>query len=84
MVYILDQVKALEEELLSRIKQQGLNVKPQIIVVRILKEFTYIPLNQERNTREMQLTSFHLTCTGDSSHTRCARDEMQSRDRAYY
>jgi sucrose synthase len=26
-------VKALEEELLLRIKQQGLNVKPQIVVV---------------------------------------------------
>ncbi|KAF5730257.1 sucrose synthase 6 [Tripterygium wilfordii] len=33
VVYILDQVKALEEELLLRINQQGLNVKPQIIVI---------------------------------------------------
>lgn len=33
VVYILDQVKALEEELLLRIKQQGLVVKPQIVVV---------------------------------------------------
>ncbi|KAL7201770.1 hypothetical protein ACSBR1_033467 [Camellia fascicularis] len=33
VVYILDQVKALEEELLLRIKQQGLSVKPQILVV---------------------------------------------------
>ncbi|KAF3952971.1 hypothetical protein CMV_021532 [Castanea mollissima] len=33
VVYILDQVKALEEELLLRIKQQGLNAKPQIVVV---------------------------------------------------
>lgn len=33
VVYILDQVKALEEEMLLRIKQQGLNVKPQILVV---------------------------------------------------
>ncbi|KAJ6959797.1 hypothetical protein NC653_037993 [Populus alba x Populus x berolinensis] len=32
VVYILDQVKALEEDLLLRIKQQGLNVKPQIVV----------------------------------------------------
>ncbi|KAK1592986.1 hypothetical protein Q3G72_033980 [Acer saccharum] len=32
VVYILDQVKALEEEMLLRIKHQGLNVKPQIIV----------------------------------------------------
>lgn len=34
MVYVLDQVLALEEELLLRIKQQGLNAKPQILVVR--------------------------------------------------
>ncbi|KAL0462453.1 UNVERIFIED_CONTAM: Sucrose synthase 7 [Sesamum latifolium] len=33
VVYVLDQVVALEEELLARIKQQGLNVKPQILVV---------------------------------------------------
>lgn len=33
MVYVLDQVVAFEEELLQRIKQQGLNVKPQILVV---------------------------------------------------
>lgn len=35
VVYILDQVRALEEEMLLRIKQQGLNVKPQIVVVSI-------------------------------------------------
>ncbi|XP_015883968.1 sucrose synthase 7-like isoform X2 [Ziziphus jujuba] len=33
VVYILDQVRALEEELLLRIKQQGLSVKPHILVV---------------------------------------------------
>lgn len=33
VVYVLDQVVAFEEELLLRIKQQGLNVKPQILVV---------------------------------------------------
>ncbi|KAG5064235.1 hypothetical protein JHK85_005418 [Glycine max] len=33
VVYILDQVKSLEAELLLRIRQQGLNVKPQILVV---------------------------------------------------
>ncbi|KMT13329.1 hypothetical protein BVRB_4g084720 isoform A [Beta vulgaris subsp. vulgaris] len=35
VVYILDQVRALEEELLIRYKNQGLNVKPQILVVGI-------------------------------------------------
>ncbi|XP_031117301.1 sucrose synthase 5-like isoform X2 [Ipomoea triloba] len=33
VVYVLDQVVALEEELLLRIKRQGLNAKPQILVV---------------------------------------------------
>ncbi|KAL3630365.1 Sucrose synthase 5 [Castilleja foliolosa] len=33
VVYVLDQVVAIEEELLKRIKNQGLNVKPQILVV---------------------------------------------------
>ncbi|CAN6936910.1 unnamed protein product [Brassica oleracea] len=33
VVYILDQVRALEEELLIRINQQGLGFKPQILVV---------------------------------------------------
>ncbi|KAH6837616.1 sucrose synthase 6 [Perilla frutescens var. hirtella] len=33
VVYVLDQVVAMEEEMLLRIKQQGLNVKPQILVV---------------------------------------------------
>ncbi|KAL5214480.1 hypothetical protein ABZP36_003632 [Zizania latifolia] len=33
VVYILDQVRAMEEELLQRIKQQGLNVTPKILVL---------------------------------------------------
>jgi len=33
VVYILDQVRALEAELLLRIKQQGLNIDPKILVV---------------------------------------------------
>jgi hypothetical protein len=33
-------VKALEEELLARIKQHGLNVKPQILVVSIINDST--------------------------------------------
>lgn len=35
LVYILDQVVAMEEEMLHRIKQQGLSFKPQILVVRL-------------------------------------------------
>lgn len=48
VVYILDQVKALEEELLLRIKQQGLNVKPQILVVtRLIPDAKGTKCNQE-------------------------------------
>ncbi|KAK4426997.1 Sucrose synthase 6 [Sesamum alatum] len=48
VVYILDQVKALEEELLLRIKQQGLNVKPKILVVtRLIPDAKGNKCNQE-------------------------------------
>ncbi|XP_072952908.1 sucrose synthase 1 [Typha angustifolia] len=33
VVYILDQVRALEEEMLLRIKQQGLDITPKILIV---------------------------------------------------
>ncbi|XP_047325411.1 sucrose synthase 2 [Impatiens glandulifera] len=33
IVYILDQVRALESEMLSRIKQQGLDITPRILIV---------------------------------------------------
>ncbi|KAM0960755.1 hypothetical protein ACFX2I_025651 [Malus domestica] len=48
VVYILDQVKAMEEELTLRIKQQGLTVKPQILVVtRLIPEARGTKCNQE-------------------------------------
>ncbi|KAK6925444.1 Sucrose synthase [Dillenia turbinata] len=48
VVYILDQVRALEEELLLRIKQQGLNVKPQIVVItRLIPDARGTKCNQE-------------------------------------
>ncbi|KAG8495494.1 hypothetical protein CXB51_013078 [Gossypium anomalum] len=33
VVYILDQVRALENEMLLRIKQQGLNITPRILII---------------------------------------------------
>ncbi|CAL0305110.1 unnamed protein product [Lupinus luteus] len=33
VVYILDQVRALENEMLNRIKKQGLNIKPRILII---------------------------------------------------
>lgn len=33
VVYILDQVRAMEKEMLKNIKQQGLDIQPQIVVV---------------------------------------------------
>ncbi|KAG5247250.1 sucrose synthase [Salix suchowensis] len=48
VVYILDQVKALEDELLLRIEHQGLNIKPQIIVVtRLIPDARGTKCNQE-------------------------------------
>ncbi|GLJ52621.1 hypothetical protein SUGI_1119950 [Cryptomeria japonica] len=47
VVYILDQVKALEEELLIRIKKQGLEITPQILVVtRLIPEAQGTKCNQ--------------------------------------
>ena len=33
VVYILDQVRALEHEMLLKIKQQGLDITPRILIV---------------------------------------------------
>lgn len=33
VVYILDQVRALEREMLERIRRQGLSIEPQILVI---------------------------------------------------
>ncbi|KAL8211236.1 hypothetical protein R6Q57_005673 [Mikania cordata] len=47
VVYVLDQVVAMEEELLLRIKQQGLSFKPQILVVtRLLPDAKGTECNQ--------------------------------------
>ncbi|KAF6174602.1 hypothetical protein GIB67_006254, partial [Kingdonia uniflora] len=48
VVYILDQVRAFEEEMLLRIKKQGLTVKPQILVVtRLIPDARGTKCNQE-------------------------------------
>ncbi|XP_048499057.1 sucrose synthase 5 isoform X2 [Beta vulgaris subsp. vulgaris] len=53
VVYILDQVRALEEELLIRYKNQGLNVKPQILVVtRLIPDSQGTKCNQELESIE--------------------------------
>ena len=36
IVYILDQVRALENEMVLRIKQQGLDITPKILIVSLL------------------------------------------------
>jgi len=47
VVYILDQVRALENEMLLRIKHQGLDIKPEIIVViRLIPEAYGTTCNQ--------------------------------------
>ncbi|KAJ8459376.1 hypothetical protein OPV22_032302 [Ensete ventricosum] len=48
VVYILDQVRAFEEELLLRIKQQGLTITPRILVVtRLIPEARGTKCNQD-------------------------------------
>ncbi|CAH9066095.1 unnamed protein product [Cuscuta epithymum] len=48
VVYILDQVRALEEEMLQRIKQQGLNFEPKILVVtRLIPDARGTKCNRE-------------------------------------
>ena len=49
IVYILDQVRALEKEMLLRIQQQGLDFKPKILIVSVfmlisVHFFNYITL----------------------------------------
>ena len=51
VVYILDQVRAMENEMLLRIKRQGLDITPQIIVVKCC----YVP--------HIMFTLFHLLPT---------------------
>eukprot|EP00250_Pteridium_aquilinum_P014599 c22086_g1_i1 orf=234-2723(+) len=47
IVYILDQVRALEDEILRNIKQQGLHITPQILVVtRLIPEAKGTTCNQ--------------------------------------
>ncbi|XP_077230868.1 sucrose synthase 1-like [Tasmannia lanceolata] len=47
IVYILDQVRALENEMLLRIKQQGLDITPRILIVtRLLPDATGTTCNQ--------------------------------------
>ncbi|KAI4301443.1 hypothetical protein L6164_034721 [Bauhinia variegata] len=47
VVYILDQVRALENEMLLRIKKQGLDFKPRILIVtRLIPDAKGTPCNQ--------------------------------------
>ncbi|XP_016560203.1 sucrose synthase 7 isoform X1 [Capsicum annuum] len=60
VVYVLDQVVAFEEEMLQRIKQQGLNAKPQILVVtRLIPDAKGTKCNQElepiKNTKHSHI-----------------------------
>jgi sucrose synthase len=44
IVYILDQVRALEDEIIEKLELQGLDIKPQIVVVRKKIAFLYCHL----------------------------------------
>ncbi|CAN1266732.1 Sucrose synthase 6 [Linum perenne] len=61
VVYILDQVRGLEEELLQRIKLQGLRVKPNIIVItRLIPEARGTKCDQEVEPIENTTHSYIL------------------------
>lgn len=45
VVYILDQVRAMENEMLLRIKQQGLNITPKILIVSLAPNMTKYELS---------------------------------------
>ncbi|CAN1341221.1 Sucrose synthase, partial [Linum perenne] len=54
VVYILDQVRALEEEMLHRIKQQGLDITPRILIItRLLPDAVGTTCGQ-RMERDLQ------------------------------
>ncbi|XLR20059.1 hypothetical protein S83_047971 [Arachis hypogaea] len=42
VVYILDQVRALESEMLNRIKKQGLDITPRILIVSPYSRCKYL------------------------------------------
>ncbi|KAJ6677209.1 hypothetical protein OIU85_010389 [Salix viminalis] len=61
VVYILDQVRALEEELLLKIKQQGLSVKPQILVItRLIPHAGGTKCSQEKGVLPQWVSRFDV------------------------
>ena len=44
VVYILDQVRALESEMLENLQLQGLDFKPQIVIVCVLTHLDFLSL----------------------------------------
>jgi hypothetical protein len=44
VVYILDQVRALENEMLLRIKKQGLDFTPRILIVSVTTWCQVLPI----------------------------------------
>lgn len=61
VVYILDQVRALENEMLLRIKQQGLDITPKILIVRIMFHFWALSLRCQLDSYWVNVpTCFYL------------------------
>ncbi|KAJ0966792.1 hypothetical protein J5N97_023709 [Dioscorea zingiberensis] len=83
VVYILDQVKAFEEELLLRIKQQGLNIKPQILVLtRLIPEAQGTKCNQEREPILNTNHSFILRVPFKTTEDRVLKQWRYAKDAA--
>lgn len=80
VVYILDQVRALENEMLLRIKRQGLDITPRILIVSVFilcscwisSICSYVFLFSICNSK-----TFLLVYEGDQVDTWCKRDYLQ-------
>lgn len=67
VVYILDQVRALEKEMITRIKKQGLDVTPRILIVtRLIPDAKGTTCNQ------------HLEKVGGTEHSHILRVPFRS------
>lgn len=77
VVYVLDQVVAMEQELLLRIKQQGLSFKPHILVVRIRFAYFIFHLLLKKRFFELRFSFCDLNqvtrLLPDAKGTKCSQ-----------
>lgn len=84
VVYILDQVRALENEMLLRIQKQGLDFKPRILIVSVISRVRFFLFDKVAlllvvfifYSVEIKL-KFLCWFEGYEVNTRCKGDNMQ-------